>query len=280
MTDYLSDEAVKAIEVNRNRPFFLYLAYNAPHTPLQATREDYEALSHIEDHTLRVYAAMLRALDRGVGRVLDALAEHGLEENTLVFFTSDNGGANYIGLPDINAPYRGWKMSFFEGGIRSPFFLKWPARLPAGARFDEPVAHIDVFATAAAAAGAALPSDRKIDGVDLLPHLRGEKTSPPHDALFWRSGHYRVVLAGGWKLQVSERPAKTWLFDLGSDPTEQRNLADSRPEKRAELEAILAAHTAEMVAPAWPSLIEGPIAIDHPLGVGDRVDEEFVYWAN
>ena len=280
MTDYLSDEAVKAIEVNRNRPFFLYLAYNAPHTPLQATREDYEALSHIEDHTLRVYAAMLRALDRGVGRVLDALAEHDLEENTLVFFTSDNGGANYIGLPDINAPYRGWKMSFFEGGIRSPFFLKWPARVPAGARFDEPVAHIDVFATAAAAAGAALPSDRKIDGVDLLPHLRGEKTSPPHDALFWRSGHYRVVLAGGWKLQVSERPAKTWLFDLGSDPTEQRNLADSRPEKRAELEAILAAHTAEMVAPAWPSLIEGPIAIDHPLGVGDRVDEEFVYWAN
>jgi arylsulfatase A-like enzyme len=280
MTDYLSDEAVKAIEANRNRPFFMYLAYNAPHTPLQATREDYDALSHIENHTLRVYAAMIRALDRGVGRVLDALERNGLAENTLVIFTSDNGGANYIGLPDINAPYRGWKMTFFEGGIRTPFFVRWPARLPAGTRYDEPVAHIDVFATAAAAAGAPLPSDRVIDGVDLLPFLRGEVKTPPHQALFWRSGHYRVVLAGGWKLQVSEHPAKTWLFDVSSDPTEQRNLADERPDKRAELEAVLAAHTSEETAPAWPSLIEGPIAIDHSLAVADRPDDEHVYWAN
>jgi arylsulfatase A-like enzyme len=280
MTDYLSDEAVKAIHANRHRPFFLYLAYNAPHTPLQATREDYDALSHIEDHTLRVYAAMLRALDRGVGRVLDALAETGLEENTLVVFTSDNGGANYLGLPDLNAPYRGWKMTFFEGGIRAPFFVKWPARLPAGTRYHEPVAHIDVFATAAAAAGAALPADRVIDGVDLVPHLRGEVVTPPHEALFWRSGHYRVVLAGDWKLQVSEHPEKTWLFDLASDPTEQRNLAAERSDKRVELEAVLAAHSAATVEPAWPSLIEGPIAIDHPLGVADRPDDEHVYWAN
>lgn len=122
LTDYFTDAAVDAIAANRNRPFFLYLAHWAPHTPLQALRADYEALAHIDDHTERVYAAMLRALDRGVGRVLDALAEHGLEDDTLVIFTSDNGGAGYIGLDDINRPYRGWKITHFEGGTHVPYF--------------------------------------------------------------------------------------------------------------------------------------------------------------
>jgi len=169
MTDYLGNEAVKAIAANRNRPFFLYFVPNAPHTPLQALRSDYDALPQIKDHRLRVYAAMVRALDRAVGQVLEALKANGLEENTLLFFTSDNGGANYIGLPDINRPYRGWKMTFFEGGVHSPFFVKWPAQLAAGTTFAAPVAHIDIFATAAAAAGAPLPSDRKIDGVNTDP---------------------------------------------------------------------------------------------------------------
>lgn len=277
MTDYLADEAARAIEANRNRPFFLYLAFNAPHTPLQALRADYDALPQIEDHTLRVYGAMIRALDRGVGRVLDTLREQGLEQNTLVIFTSDNGGANYIGLPDVNAPYRGWKMTFFEGGVHTPFFAKWPAGLPSGAKREEPVAHVDLFATAAAAAGAPLPGDRTIDGVDLARVARGESQDR---ALFWRSGHYRSLLAGGWKLQVSERPKKTWLFDLAADPTERVDLASARPEKVQELTATLAAVEAEMVAPSWPSLIEGPIAIDHPLGVPDRPDDEVVDWAN
>jgi arylsulfatase A-like enzyme len=277
MTDYLADEASRAIEANRNRPFFLYLAFNAPHTPLQALNSDYEALPRIENHTLRVYAAMIRALDRGVGRVLDTLRAQGLEENTLVIFTSDNGGANYIGLPDINAPYRGWKMTFFEGGVHTPFFAKWPARLPKGARVDTPVAHVDLFATAAAAARAPLPADRVIDGVDLVRVARGEAS---HDALFWRSGHYRSLLAGGWKLQLSERPEKTWLFDMNADPTERTNLAGARPEKVEALTALLASQEAQMVKPSWPSLIEGPIAIDHPLGVPDRPDDEVVNWAN
>jgi len=277
MTDYLADEAARAIEANRNRPFFLYLAFNAPHTPLQALRADYDALAQIEDHTLRVYGAMIRSLDRGVGRVLDALREQGLEENTLVVFTSDNGGANYIGLPDVNAPYRGWKMTFFEGGVHTPFFAKWPAGLPSGVRVDTPVAHVDLFATAAAAAGAPLPNDRAIDGVDLARVARGEA---PDRALFWRSGHYRSLLAGGWKLQVSERPKRTWLFDLAADPTERVDLAAVRPEKVQELVATLASVEAEMVAPSWPALIEGPIAIDHPLGVPDRPDDEVVDWAN
>ena len=280
MTDYLANEAARAIDANKNRPFFLYLAFNAPHTPLQALRSDYDALPRIENHTLRTYAAMIRSLDRGVGTVLAALRKQGLEENTLVIFTSDNGGADYIGLPDINKPYRGWKMTFFEGGVRTPFFAKWPARLPAGERFHSPVAHIDIFATAAAAAGAPLPNDRAIDGVDMVKLARGEAQGRAHGAIFWRSGHYRAILANDWKLQVSVRPRKTWLFDLSGDPTERNNLTEARPDKLAELSAILAEHESQMVLPSWPSLIEGPIAVDHPLNAPSREDDEHVYWAN
>ena len=223
---------------------------------------------------------MIRGLDRGVGVVLDALRANSLEENTLVIFTSDNGGAEYIGLPDINKPYRGWKMTFFEGGIRTPFFAKWPARLPAGERFHTPVAHVDIFATAAGAAGAPLPSDRVIDGVDIVKLARGEAQGRPHGAIFWRSGQYRTILADDWKLQVSERPKKTWLFDLAADPTEQRNLAETRPDKLAELAAILAEHEKQMVLPLWPSLIDGPIAVDHTLKQPIAEGDEYVYWAN
>ena len=229
MTDYLSDEAVNAIAANRNRPFFMYLAYNAPHNPLQATRADYQALGHIEDHAMRVYAGMIRALDRGIGNVLAALREHGLEENTLVTFSSDNGGAHYIGLPGLNDPYRGWKMTFFEGGLHSPFFMKWPARIPAGTLSDAATSHIDVFATVADATGTALPTDRAIDGVSLLPWAMGVGDGEPHDALFWRSGHYQVVQAGGWKLQRNGRMQQHWLYDLTEDPTEQVNLVASPP---------------------------------------------------
>ena len=280
MTDYLANEAVKAIDANRNRPFFLYFAPNAPHTPLQALKSDYDALPQIENHRLRVYAAMIRALDRAVGRVLAALKENGLENNTSVFFSSDNGGANYIGLPDINKPYRGWKMTFFEGGVHSPFFIKWPKGLPSGATYTQPVAQIDIFPTAAAAAGAPLPADRVIDGANLIPFVRGEAAGPPHQALFWRSGYYKTVLAGGWKLQVSDRPKKRWLHHLDEDPTEHVELSAKYPDKVRELEALLAAHDAEMKPPAWPSLIEGPIAVDHPLDFPDSSDDEYVYWEN
>ncbi|MFT5695871.1 MAG: arylsulfatase A-like enzyme, partial [Myxococcota bacterium] len=174
LTDYYTEEAVKVIEANKERPFFLYLAHWAPHTPLQATKEDYDALSHIPLHRERVYAAMIRALDRGVGQVMDALKANGLDENTLVMFTSDNGGAGYIGLPDVNKPYRGWKISLFEGGIHVPYMMRWPGRIAPGTKVESPVHHFDMYATAAAAGGGALPSDRKMDGVDLLPYARGE----------------------------------------------------------------------------------------------------------
>jgi arylsulfatase A-like enzyme len=280
MTDYLTREATRAIEANRNRPFFMYLAYNAPHTPLQATKADYDALPGIQDHTLRVYAAMIRALDRGVGQVLDSLEKNGLSENTLVIFTSDNGGANYIGLPDINKPYRGWKLTFFEGGVHTPFFARWPAKLPKGTKFDEPVAHVDIFASAAAAAGAPLPTDRVMDGIDFTARVLGEPGAKQRDAIFWRSGHYRTILSHGWKLSSSERPKKVWLFDLDHDPTEKTNLADTQPDKARELLAKLDALDAEMSPPIWPALIEGPTAIDHSLKEPWRDDDEWVNWAN
>jgi uncharacterized sulfatase len=282
LTDYYTEQAVKVIEANRNRPFLLYLAHWTPHTPLQAARADYEALSHIEDHTLRVYAAMIRSLERSVGAVLDALEANGLAENTLVVFTSDNGGANYIGLPEVNQPYRGWKISFFEGGIHVPFFMRWPKGLPRGTTLHEPVHHFDVFATAAAAAGIPLPADREMDGVDLAPFARGEDVGSPHDALFWRTGHYQVALSEGWKLQRNQRPDgdRTWLFDLNTDATEQHDVAAQHPERVAQLEAKLAAHNARQIEPAWPSLLEAPISIDKTLRDPQAEGDEHIYWPN
>jgi uncharacterized sulfatase len=280
LTDYYTDQAVEVIEANKDRPFFLYLAHWAPHSPLQASREDYEALSHIEDHRLRVYAAMIRSLDRGVGRVLEALEENGLSENTLVLFTSDNGGANYIGLPEINQPFRGWKITFFEGGIHVPYFVKWPARIAPGTQVTDPVHHFDMYATAAAAAGAPMPDDRVMDGVDLLPFATGQATGAPHDALFWRSGASQSALVGRWKLNVSDPPGRAWLFDLGADPNEQRDLSAERPDKLAELQTALAAHNADQAPPAWPSQIDVPINIDKDLTQPDAPDDEYIYWSN
>jgi len=284
MTDYLSDEAIKSIKANRNQPFFMYLAYNAPHTPLQAPKADYDALPQIKDHRLRVYGAMVRNLDRNVGRVLQTLRDEGLDDNTLVVFTSDNGGAHYIGLPHINSPYRGWKATFFEGGLRVPYYMKWPKALPAGAKFNSPVGHIDMFATAAGAAGATMPADRPIDGVNLTPYLTGQAHGRPHQALFWRSGDARMVRAGDWKLQLLKLPdqqgEKVWLYDLATDPTEQKNLARTNPAKVAELRALLVERDRTNIKAAWPSLLRGAIAIDHPLNVPDKPSDEFVYWNN
>jgi uncharacterized sulfatase len=280
VTDYYTDEAVKVVEANRNRPFFLYLSHWGIHDPLQAKGEDYDALSHIQDHRMRVYAAMIRAVDRSVGRVMDALDEYGLTDNTLVFFSSDNGGAPYVGLPDINKPYRGWKTTFFEGGIHVPYFLRWPVRIPAGSAYDKPVSHFDVFATAAAAAGVALPGDRPMDGVDLIPYVTGQNAGDPHESLFWRSGHYQAVLSNGWKMSVSDRPDQVWLYDLANDPTEQTNLADSMPAKVADLQALLDAHNAQQVEPIWPYVLEDYVTIDKTDEDDLLPEDEYIYWPN
>ncbi len=280
LTDYYTEEAVKVIEANKDRPFFLYLAHWAPHTPLQATRDDYEALDHVELHRERVYAGMIRALDRGVGQVLDALEANGLDENTLVLFTSDNGGAGYIGLPDVNAPFRGWKITLFEGGIHVPYFVRWPGRIPAGTTVDAPVHGFDLYATAAAAAGAPLPSDRKIDGVDLLPFARGEAEGVPHEQLFWRSGTSQSARVGDWKLDVSDPPGRHWLFDLSVDPGERNDLSKERPDKLAELQAALDAHNAEQVPSRWPSQGSFAVNLDKDLSIPDAPDDEYIYWSN
>ncbi|MGF1454877.1 MAG: sulfatase [Alphaproteobacteria bacterium] len=282
LTDYWTDEALKAIEANRNRPFFLYMAHWGPHTPLQATREDYDAVGDLQPHRLRVYAAMIRALDRSVGRVMDKLEEEGLAENTIIVFSSDNGGAGYIGLPEVNAPYRGWKITLFEGGIRAPMFIKWPGRIAPGTVIDDPVAHIDVMPTLAAAGGAPLPEDRVIDGKNMLPVAMGESEAieRENDAIFWSSGFYKVVRAGNWKLQLNERQDRRWLFNLAEDPTEQVNLADTRPEKRAELEALIVEHWADARPPLYPHQTESPICIDRTNAEWPCQNDEYIIWPN
>lgn len=275
VTDYFGDEAVKAIDANAGRPFFMYLAFNAPHTPLQATKEDYEALKDIPDHTTRVYGAMIRALDRNVGKVLAELDKQGLADNTIVIFTSDNGGANYIGLRDINKPFRGWKATFFEGGVNVPFLMKWPGRVEPGSVSPNRAMHIDIFATAAQAAG--VPVGPKVDGVDLMTLVSGKAAPRP---LFFRSGHYRAVIDGDWKLQLSERPKTAWLFNLGVDPTEQKNLATSDPVQLARLTALLDEQDRKAGKPLWPALVEAPFFIDQPLNKERNLKGEYVMWAN
>ena len=274
MTDYFAEEAMTAIEANRNRPFFLYLAFNAPHTPLQATRADYDRLPQIKDEKTRVYGAMIAQLDRRIGDVMAKLKQLGIDDNTLVIFTSDNGGAWYNGIENLNAPYRGWKATFFEGGIRAPLFMHWPAKIAPGTNRTDMTGHIDMFATIAAAAGAAMPADRRIDSENILagPAKR--------DALYWRSGDYRAVRAGDWKLQVTKRPEKARLYNLANDPTEKQDLAASDPQRVAQMRAMITAQNRDMAKPIWPGLVEGPVRIDVPLNAPWQAGQDYIYWTN
>ena len=237
MTDYLAKEAAKVIESKAGAAYFLTVAFNAPHTPLQAKKSDFESLSHIVDPKRRAYAAMIKALDRGVGTILDAIQATERADNTLIIFTSDNGAPYYIGMPENNAPFRGGKYSFFEGGLRIPMMMAWPSIIPPGAKNSQAVAHVDIFSTVAAAAGIdikELAQDKKYDGVNLLEYENTTFSSPtnhestrsslPHESLFWRSGHYMALKQGNMKIHVSERPDKVWIFNLLQDPTEHINL--------------------------------------------------------
>lgn len=284
LTDYWTDEAIKVIEANKNRPFFLYLAHWGPHTPLQATRDDYEALGDITPHRKRVYAGMVRAVDRSVERILDTLESEGIADNTIVIFTSDNGGAGYIGIDEVNSPFRGWKITMFEGGIRVPMFVKWPAQIAAGIEVDTPVAHIDVMPTLAAAAAAPRPEGVEIDGVDILPLATGaDDENWDRETLFWQNGHYQVVRHGDWKLQVNDRATdgpQKWLYNLAVDPTEQNNLATRRPAKLKELSELLAAHQAAARGPLYESIAEMPVMIDKTLAERFEPGDEYVYTPN
>jgi uncharacterized sulfatase len=284
LTDYWTDESVNVIKANKNRPFFLYLAHWGPHTPLQATREDYEAVGDIKPHRKRVYAGMVRAIDRSVGRILDTLAEEGLSDNTMVIFTSDNGGAGYIGIPEVNQPFRGWKITMFEGGLRVPMMIKWPSKIAAGTVVETPVAHIDVMPTIAAAAGASQPAGVVIDGLSTLPLMINQDAANwTRETLFWQNGHYQVVRHGDWKLQVNDRPTdglQHWLFDLAVDPTEQDNLATSRPDIVKQLKDLLAEHRAESDGPLYLPSIQMPVMVDKTLAEDFVEGDEYIYTPN
>ena len=280
ITDYYTDEAVKVIDNNKDRPFFLYLGHFAPHNPLQSLKKDYEKHSHMENHTLQVYAGMIEALDRSIGKILSALEKNGLTENTLIIFTSDNGGAGYIGLDNINKPYRGWKLTHFEGGMHIPFFAKWPAKIKKGMKYDKRIHHTDIFSTILGAENIEHPKEITIDGVNLIPFLNDEKIGEPHETLYWKNVTYQAIIHDNWKLMRSKYPKeKEYLYNLGKDPYEQNNLAMSEPEIKSLLHEKLNTHIESMPEPSWPQSVFMPVVIDRPQTEYEEGDE-LIYWPN
>ena len=284
LTDYLTDEAVKVIEKNKNRPFFLYLAYWAVHSPLQAKKEDYEKLSFIENHEERVLASMVMTVDRGVGKIRDVLKKNKIDDNTIIIFTSDNGAPGYIGLPDLNKPYRGWKLTHFEGGVHVPFIVSYPNKISKGKTYKGRVSNLDIFSTVASVAGVDMTrndlKDIAFDGANLIPYLSGENEGEPERILFNKSGDYSFLIKEGWKLQVDLVQNKKWLYNLNEDPTEQLNLSESNFTKLNELEEILNNKLSEQVKPIWPSLLDWPIFIDKTLDDKVNKNDEYIFWAN
>lgn len=250
LTDAFSREAVAFITEHKEEPFFLYLPYTAIHGPLQVTEEYYDRFPGIEDESKRIYAAMTSALDDGVGEVLNALEENGLEQNTLVIFISDNGA----GVADYanNAPLRLGKHTLFEGGVRVPFAMKWPAQIAPGETIEAPVSTLDVFPTTIAAVGGELPADRSMDGVDLLPFIVESNAERPHDSLFWRQGPNWAVRHGDWKL--IHAAGQNWLYNLADDLGERNNIAEQNPDIVTDLSAKFEAWNSNNIDPLWPSV--------------------------
>ena len=280
ITDYYTDEAVKVIDNNKDRPFFLYLGHFAPHNPLQSLKKDYEKHSHMENHTLQVYAGMIEALDRSIGKILSALEKNGLTENTLIIFASDNGGAGYIGLDDINKPYRGWKLTHFEGGMHIPFFAKWPAKIKKDMKYNKRIHHTDIFSTILGAANIEPPKEITIDGVNLIPFLTNEKRGEPHETLYWKNVTYQAIIHDNWKLMRSKYPKeKEYLYNLEKDPYEQNNLALLEPEIKILLHEKLNTHIESMPEPSWPQSVFMPVVIDKPQ-TEYKEGDELIYWPN
>lgn len=246
-TDF-AREAAAYIEKHRAEPWFVYLPFNAVHAPLQAPEKYLERFKNISDEKRRTFAAMLSAMDDGVGTVLAKLHELQLEENTLIVFFSDNGGPT-PSTSSQNGPLSGFKAQVMEGGIRVPFMMQWKGQLPAGKVDDRPVIQIDVLPTVMAAIGAEVKPEWKLDGVNLLPYLKGEKSDAPHASLFWRFGQQRAIRMGDWKLNDMGQGAR--LYNLASDIGEKHDLAAKEPEKLKQLEAAYAEWNQGNVAPAW-----------------------------
>jgi arylsulfatase A-like enzyme len=260
LTDQFGREAVEFIDRNHDRPFFLYLCFNAPHTPLQATDEYLKRHAHIAEPGRRYYAAMVSAMDDNVGRVIEALRRHGLDENTLIIFLSDNGGApqNW----SDNAPLRSGKYELYEGGIRTPFLVQWPGGgIGAGTTSDALASALDIVPTVLAAAGARPGPAGVFDGENLLPLLRGQTPRLQRERLHWRYGpHMAALREGPWKLVkvgVGQEKNPSWeLYDLERDPGETQDLAARLPEKVAELTARFE---------QWDATLPAPLFVDQRL---------------
>ncbi|HTQ27238.1 MAG TPA: sulfatase-like hydrolase/transferase [Puia sp.] len=252
LTLSLAEKGVAFIEKNKDHPFFLTLAFNAPHDPFQVPKTYFDRVQSVSDTLHRVYFGMIEALDDAVGQILQKLKDTHLDDQTLILFISDNGGATYTRATD-NAPLRGGKCTHFEGGLMVPFFLRYPGAVGQGLVFDKPVSSLDIFATAAAVTHTDLPADRIYDGVDLLPFL-GNSGGFPHDLFFWRSGYSRAICKGDWKLYINKKDKKTFLFNLAEDIEEKHDLSAAHPEKVQELLRELEQwEKTQTVPPAWPS---------------------------
>ena len=253
LTDAFTREAVDFIDRHDDKPFFLYLAYNAVHSPLQGADAYMKKFAHIEDIHRRIFAAMLANMDDSVGAVMEQLRKSGLEENTLVFFLSDNGGPTRE-LTSSNAPLRGEKGQMYEGAIRVPFMVQWKGKLPSGSVYGNPVSSMDIFATASEVAGAKM--SKQVEGVSLLPFITGKNKSRPHETLFWRQGGKTALRHGDWKLvrmgrRLNFGQAQWELYDLSKDISEATNLAETNPERVTQLRAIWEKMNSEMVDPLF-----------------------------
>jgi arylsulfatase A-like enzyme len=248
LTDAFSREAVAFVERHKDGAFFLYLAYNAVHTPMHGPERYKNSFKHISNNKRRIYAGMLTAMDEGIGALLAKLRELDIEQDTLLFFVNDNGGPTPAN-GSSNTPLRATKGTMYEGGIRVPFMVQWPRRLKAGQVYEHPVIALDILPTAAAAAAADLPRDRKIDGVNLLPHLTGRKEQQPHEILYWRRGQDHAVRKGNFKLVKTG--GESGLYDLVSDIGETKDLSKERPETVRQLQQAYDKWNAQMIEPVW-----------------------------
>lgn len=261
LTDDFTNETVRFIQENKSHPFFIYLAYNAVHAPDQAPQKYLDRAVNIEEGFRSVYAAMMIAMDDGIGRVVQTLEETGLRDNTLVIFVNDNGGR----LGSDNRPLRGHKGMLYEGGVRVPFLASWPGKIPAGMKYDAPVSALDTLPTAAAAAGAATDQCKPLDGVDLLPHLTGRASAPPHETLFWRvsGGQGYAVRQGRHKLVKAAALDRVQLFDLQEDLLERHDIAQVSPEVVTRLQQAYDNWNVELAAPLWSDPHPENVAKEH-----------------
>ena len=256
ITDDFSDEAVAFVERNRDWPFFLFLSYNAPHTPLEASEKYLNRFPAIKDNKRKTYAAMVSAVDDGVGRVLSELRKYGLEENTIVAFLSDNGGITTKNASS-NFPLRGNKGDAWEGGFRVPFAVQWKGTFPPGSAYDHPVSSLDLGSTIVSLAGAKVSKDKPLDGVNLIPFLTGKNKEMPHKAIYLRQFDRNrfAVRKGNYKVVTVWKGAKPQLYDLDKDIGEKNDLADLKPDRVAEIEALRKKWNAELMEPTFLGLI-------------------------